>query len=160
MPRRSRPTTYRDLLKIRDEVGAGSLGQVPVVWGVDPRHDLVRIIAQVGAQTVAFCTSGYHNASRNTILTAGHCFPSGTVVYQGYFDEPTSTVRYTTVFGNVGEVQWGDNRMDAEVVPNVSNLSYAVWAGTAPNPSASLPFTGRTMAVAGANVCTDGSVTG
>jgi len=47
--------------------------------------------------------------------------------------------------------------MDAEVV---SNLSYAVWAGTAPNPSASLPFTGRTMAVAGASVCTDGSVTG
>jgi len=32
----TRLTTYRDLLKIRDEVGAGSLGQVSVVWGVDP----------------------------------------------------------------------------------------------------------------------------
>jgi hypothetical protein len=90
-----------------------------------------RIIAQIGNNIIS-CTAGWASGVvRGTqtghsqyMFTAGHCFPQGTTVYQGYcvITNNLCSAQVTGVMGSVNTVQWGNGRMDWESV-NTSGSS-------------------------------------
>lgn len=81
-------------------------------WGGDR-------IVRVSGNYVYECTGAFDWTTpsvSNVMTTAGHCAPNNTTWLQGYFDQSTSTIYYTGNMGLVYSVQWGNNRIDAELM--------------------------------------------
>lgn len=95
------------------------------------------------------------------MLTAGHCWPSSTVVYQGYYDN-NGILRYTGTMGNVGARSYSNNAADAEFVDSTATgtqVSNLVWVGPNPTLNASKVAVQGTSFV-GLGECFEGSTTG
>lgn len=94
--------------------------------------------------------------STSSMLTAGHCSPTGTQWYQGYWDGNWSDpVYYSGVMGtNVG-TSWGNNRVDGEILQG-SSYAPDIWT----SGSTLAPIDGAVSPVIGSSVCFDGSFTG
>jgi hypothetical protein len=90
------------------------------------------------------------------MVTAGHCFPQGAQVQQGYVDQANNTVVTTGVMGTVSVVEWGNNRPDAELISNGSYDPYVYRTLTA---SAGVDQTSSVMQ-GQPNICADGALTG
>ncbi|MGH3636189.1 MAG: hypothetical protein ACRDTS_19300 [Mycobacterium sp.] len=107
-----------------------------------------------GATYVVQCTGGFE-WSPAAMSTAGHCGPYGTIWSQGYYDTSNSTLYKSGIMGTVFTVQWGNQRIDGELM---NNGSWAPWVYT--QLQAVDPVLGSQIPSVGETVCTDGSFTG
>lgn len=114
------------------------------------------------------CTSGWNAGvvngvrTNNTYMfTAGHCFPAGAAIYQGYYDESSGTLYATGEVGPVNARKWGDNQPDWESInpANYSGIFQAYYIGALDAPSGLAEYDLR-AAIYGEPVCADGSFTG
>jgi hypothetical protein len=121
---------------------------------------IFRTYVQDGQNWVIQCTTAFAVASGSNrqMVTAGHCGASGLVWTQGYLDS-AGTLHYTGTMGTTGHVEWGNNRMDAEVLGGGSYWSGAVYTGPS-NSSLAYGVSGTTSLAVGQSVCSDGSFTG
>ncbi len=139
------------------------LDSIPYIGG-DDIVSLTPDPADPGEYFVTECTAGYSWATPNSdgtynqnaaMVTAGHCFPQGTNVQQGYVDEAANTVITTGSIGTVYTVQWGNQRPDAELM-NGSSYAPSVW-----RTQTSLAGVDQTASVVeGQEICADGGLTG
>jgi hypothetical protein len=115
---------------------------------------IYRLISSGGVTTLIQCTVAFM-WSPTAMSSAGHCGPTGTVWSQGYYDPSNNTLYKTGNMGTVYTTQWGNGRIDAELMNNSS------WA---PDVYTSLqgasPVVGYETGAVGETVCTDGSFTG
>jgi len=121
---------------------------------------IYRTYVQNGKNWVLQCTTAFvvASGSNRQMVTAGHCGASGTVWTQGYLDS-TGRLQYTGTMGTTGHVEWGNNRMDAEVLGGGSYWPGAVYTGPN-NSSLAYGVSGTTSLAVGQSVCSDGSFTG
>ncbi|MGI8880668.1 MAG: hypothetical protein ACR2KJ_09230 [Jatrophihabitans sp.] len=105
------------------------------------------------------CTAGIPfdtpSSQRENMLTAGHCFATNAVVFVG----ETSSI----FFGEVTVRQWGNNRIDAELLYNteVGYFSHKIYNGDAAHPTQQAVLSGGVvLTTLGATVCNDGAVSG
>jgi hypothetical protein len=105
-------------------------------------------------------TSPFVDGSGNSyMMTAGHC--GGTAWNQGYYDTTTQTIYESGTMGNVTSVQWGNNRIDGEIL-NGNNYDPYVWTNGVSGDAAHVLGTATVTpgpAGKGTPVCTDGSFT-
>ncbi|HEY9289095.1 MAG TPA: hypothetical protein VIT43_13845 [Candidatus Dormibacteraeota bacterium] len=110
------------------------------------------------------CTSGFaaydtSNSSHRGFLTAGHCYPSGTVVLQGYKD--SGGLHYSGNLGKVNRRSFSTDAADAEFMDATTvgtSISDFVWRGPNPPTGVTKP-SGTGTSFVGLTVCFDGSVT-
>ncbi|MDZ5444384.1 hypothetical protein U2F26_16815 [Micromonospora sp. 4G57] len=146
-------------------VGAMAAAATPTrLLDVTPYYSgnrIYRTYTQNGQNWVTQCTTAFVVASGSTrqMATAGHCGPTGSVWNQGYLDTSTNTLYRTGTMGTVGRVEWGNNRMDAEVIGGGSYWAGAVYTGPY-NSSYAYGVAGSTSLAVGQSVCSDGSFTG
>ena len=118
-------------------------------WGGD------RIVSQQtigGTQYVVQCTvTGQYGTA---MMTAGHCGPSGTTWYQGYFDG--AQIQYTGTMGTATTVKFGGNQIDSAYLAGGSYDRY-IWGSLSNGGLLSLQLLGGQTQH---TVCTDGSFTG
>ncbi|MEU4213995.1 hypothetical protein [Actinoplanes sp. NPDC026623] len=111
-----------------------------------------------GTQYVVQCTVSVKvlpDSGGDAMLSAGHCGPTGTVWYQGYYD--SGTVYNTGILGSTTTMQWGNGRLDGELIQG-SQYGYFPYAYTTLTGLESV--TGIAVTGTGSKVCTDGSFTG
>lgn len=118
-------------------------------WGGD------RIVYHTSSSIIQ-CTAGFYwiNGSTKAMSTAGHCSANGQAWLQGYYDSGTNTIYYTGSMGTVYTVQFGNNRIDGELM---KGATYAADIYTTPNGGEAVGAP-PTIAV-GLSVCADGSFT-
>jgi hypothetical protein len=127
-----------------------------------PYYSGTRIYRWTDSTHVTLCTTATLVATSvaHQMVTAGHCGPTNALWYQGYIDS-TGTLHTSGSMGTVVRVEWGNNRMDAEVIGGGSYWQSAVYGG--PNNadiSWALGVNGQTSVAVGQSFCADGSTTG
>jgi hypothetical protein len=105
--------------------------------------------------TTAFVVS---SGGAQQVASAGHCGPTGRVWYQGYFDETSSTIYESGTMGTAGHVEFGNNRMDAQVLTG-GNYWPSVYGGSN-NSDLAYGVAGAGSISVGMEVCADGTTTG
>jgi hypothetical protein len=107
------------------------------------------------------CTAGFAATDDSTgdqgMLTAGHCFPVGNLVYQGYYD-PSSGYYYPgTAMGLVSWQVYGGGQTDAEFIDaaHFSSVSPSVYTSL----TAASPVVGLQPNYANESFCADGGLT-
>jgi hypothetical protein len=149
-PRRT-PSARLDTLAAPAPTPSRLLDSMPY-WGGDR---IYRLFTDSSGDTyVLQCTVAFM-WSTPAMSSAGHCGPNGTVWTQGYFDEPSQTLYRTGTMGTVFSVQWGNGRIDAELM-NRSTWDAKVYTALQSEAEVS----GYTLPLVGDRVCFDGSVTG
>jgi hypothetical protein len=127
-------------------------------WGGDR---LVRTQPDGNKTLVIQCTSAYpwttkgKPANFSTETTAGHCGPTGTQWYQGYYDPSNETVYVSGIAGKDVLTQFGSKRPDGEVL-SPTDFTNDVWA----IQPYGAPMVKYAEPVQGQNICADGSFTG
>lgn len=148
--------TTKERLKIQDR-----LLDSPPYYGSD------RIIVNgVGECTAGFAAYDPNASMHHGMLTSGHCFTNGTVVWQGYYDPTTHTIYYRGNIGTVTHLEWGQDRTDGEFLdapvaggdPPPDTAPY-VWTGAAGFVPVPYPVSEGGNSFQGESVCFDGSFT-
>lgn len=103
------------------------------------------------------CTSGSVNYPKTYMYTAGHCFPQGVQVEQGYYEPSNNTLYRTGTIGTVVDRQWGDNRIDAETIETRTYTNIQFY-GSVDSPSSYRQT--NSAQFEGTRVCGNGSVSG
>jgi hypothetical protein len=70
-----------------------------------------------GKQYAVQCTVSVEvlpSSGGDATLSAGHCGPTGTLWYQGYY--ANNTVYNTGIMGTTATTQWGNGRIDGELI--------------------------------------------
>lgn len=118
---------------------------------------LVRTYSSGGQTYVSQCTAGgvYTSGGTLKMATAGHCGPTGTLWYQGYYDTVDQQIYISGTMGNTISSQYGGGAIDAAML---SGNSYApsIWTSS----TSSLPIAGQAAVGNGTSICTAGSFTG
>jgi hypothetical protein len=136
-------------------------GNYPPFIDSTPYYGSDRLVSIQG-QYIVQCTAGapfVDGAANAYMMTAGHCGPTGTSWYQGYYDG--TNINESGTMGTVTVQQWGNNRIDGEIMNGSSYAPY-IWTNGASYAAAHvLGATAVTPGPAGQGtpVCTDGSFT-
>jgi hypothetical protein len=117
-----------------------------------------------GTTTIYQCTAGFAFAAP-AMSTSGHCAPQGAAWTQGYYDKSTNTLYNAGYLGSVFSVQWGDQRIDFELMNNNSPADpslppYYPYVYTALQNSVIVGGARTTIPMLFDKVCVDGSFTG
>jgi len=114
---------------------------------------IYRLVAVTGGTELIQCTVAFKWAVPS-MSGAGHCGPTGTIWAQGYYEPSNNTLYKTGTMGTVYSTQWGNQRIDGELMSGGSwdpfvyiQLQSAVAVGGSGAPTI------------GATTCTDGSYT-
>lgn len=132
-----------------------------------------RVVSEVtvnGQNYINSCTTGWmsgvvqgQQTGTSYAFTAGHCFPQGNVIYQGYCNIVNSACSpvVTGEMGVVNTVQWGDGRLDWESInpAGISALGQAVYLGGV-NSTTGVGEYDLVSTALNEPICTDGSYTG
>ncbi|MER6798320.1 hypothetical protein [Amycolatopsis mediterranei] len=113
--------------------------------------------------TIFECTTAMNRASLTQVVTAGHCGPTGTTFYQGYFDKASSTAYYSDILGTVTLSIDGNGDPDfANIQPYVplSDQQYTSDVVNLEEYVATTQTNDSIKFVVGQSVCTNGSFSG
>ncbi len=115
-------------------------------WYVNSNNELV----------IVQCTANFEvvlNSTGDTAaMTAGHCSPTGTGWFQGYYDTSNGTVYDTGSYGTNTDTSWGNDRPDGEILSGAS-LDPAIYLT---NTTAVGDY-GSAAVTKGEAICSDGS---
>jgi hypothetical protein len=117
-----------------------------------------RIIGVSGGYAY-WCTSAVVNYPRTYMYTAGHCFPVGTRILQGYYDAGDNAVYYTGEIGTFNNVEWGNDRTDAASI-RTDTYDRRQWYGPLDTTDSRGTSVKKDENYIGKRICTNGSVSG
>jgi hypothetical protein len=115
---------------------------------------IYRLISSGGVTYIIQCTVAFM-WSPAAMSSAGHCGPTGTIWAQGYYDPSNNTLYKSGNMGTVYTTQFGNGRIDAELM-NKSSWDPYVYTAL----EGASPVVGYETGAVGYTVCTDGSFTG
>jgi len=171
-------TAFGDLAEIRTTDSRPTLHYYrlhdgPPLSGSDRITSTDNVECTAGFEAYKIVSGVYHYG----MLTAGHCWGTGTTIYNGYLDCHNGRHTYA-VFGKVTARVWGNNVTDAEFIDATAvgqSVNPNLWWGPQTNPvpgpagtgcppettsSGPVWITGSGTNYVGRSVCFDGSFSG